>query len=151
MNRRFIGVIGSGTCDDDTRKKAREVGQGLAERGYGIVCGGLGGVMESACRGANDAGGLTVGILPGENPDSANPYVDVAIATGMGVARNAIIVHTAAAVVAVSGGPGTLSEIAHCLQLGVPVVSLGSFDISDAITQVSTPAQAVTAVVSLLE
>lgn len=148
MQRTLIGVIGAGTCDTETAAKAQAVGRGLAERGYGVVCGGLGGVMEAACRGASEAGGLTVGILPGDSPGTANPHVEVAVATGMGIARNVIVVRSAAAVVAIAGGPGTLSEIAHCLQLGVPVVSLGSFDVADDILQVKTPDAAVDAVIA---
>jgi uncharacterized protein (TIGR00725 family) len=86
-----------------------------------------------------------------DDPESANPYVDVRVATGMGIARNVIIVRSAAAVIAVAGGPGTLSEIAHCLQLGVPVVSLGSFDVSPEVEQVETAGEAVEAVVAAAE
>lgn len=146
----LIGVIGSGTCDADTAARARAVGKGIAERGYGLVCGGLGGVMDAACRGASEAGGLTVGILPGDTPETANAHVQLAIATGMGIARNVIIVRSAAAVIAVAGGPGTLSEIAHCLQLGVPVISLGSFDVAPGIVQVDTPEAAVAAAVAAI-
>ncbi len=139
----LIGVIGSRECDEATSERARRTGELLANRGYGLVCGGLSGVMESACRGAFEAGGLTVGVLPGESIDSANQFVSVPIATGMGIARNVIIIRSSAAVIALTGGAGTLSEIAHCLQLGVPVVSLGSFDVSEKIHQVSTPEEAV--------
>lgn len=138
-----IGVIGAGTCNDDVAERARTVGKELAGRGYAIACGGLGGVMEAACRGACEAGGVTIGILPGNNTADANPYVSIPIATGMGIARNVIIVRSSRAVIAIDGGPGTLSEIAHCLQLGVPVVSLGSFDVSPDIHQVDTAEQAV--------
>ena len=99
--------------------------------------------MEAACRGAAGAGGTTVGVLPGESTESANPYVDIRIATGMGIARNVIIVRSAAVVIAITGGAGTLSEIAHCLQLGVPVIGLNTHDVSDQIVRVSTAAEAV--------
>jgi len=140
---RLVGVIGSRECDAGTYDLAYQVGRMLAEKGFGVVCGGLGGVMEAVCKGAVEAGGLTVGILPGELPESANPFVKIRVATGMGIARNVIIVRSSAAVIAIAGGPGTLSEVAHCLQLGVPVVALNSFDVSPSIIRVNTPAAAV--------
>jgi uncharacterized protein (TIGR00725 family) len=94
-----------------------------------VVCGGLGGVMEAACRGAKDAGGTTVGILPGSDRAAANPFVDVAIPTGLGEARNALVVRAADALIAVGGGYGTLSEIALALKAGKPVVGVGTWDI----------------------
>jgi uncharacterized protein (TIGR00725 family) len=149
--QKLIGVIGSHDCDAGSGERARRVGELLAQRGYGVICGGMSGVMEAACRGASEAGGLTVGVLPGESPESANPFVQVRIATGMGIARNVIIVRSAAAVIAVAGGAGTLSEIAHCLQLGVPVVGLGTHDVSPEIVHVSTPEEAVGKAVELAE
>ncbi len=146
---KLIGVIGSRDCDEDTYERARRVGELLAERGFGVICGGLSGVMEAACKGAAEAGGFTVGVLPGDTPDSANPYVQFRIATGMGIARNVIIVRSSAAVIAVSGGAGTLSEIAHCLQLDVPVVGLDTHDVSPGIVQVSTPEEAVERAVTM--
>jgi uncharacterized protein (TIGR00725 family) len=142
--RTLIGVIGSRQCDDEILDLAYQVGNNIADKGFGLICGGLSGVMEAACKGAREAGGLTVGVLPGESPDSANQFVDVRIATGMGIARNVIIVRSAAAVIAVSGGAGTLSEIAHCLQLGVPVIGLRTFDVSEKIIRAETAAEAVT-------
>jgi uncharacterized protein (TIGR00725 family) len=139
----LVGVIGAGTCDDETRRLAYQVGRYIAEAGWGLVCGGLGGVMEGACQGAADAGGLTIGILPGDSPDTANAYVKVPIATGMGIARNAIIVRSARVAIAVSGRFGTLSEIAFCLKLGVPVISLKSHAVSPEIIQVKTAEEAV--------
>ncbi len=147
----LIGVIGSHDCDEATRESAAAVGRLLAERGHGVICGGLSGVMEAVCRGAFEAGGLTVGVLPGDSVDTANQFVSVRIATGMSIARNVIIIRSSAAVIAMTGGAGTLSEIAHCLQLGVPVVSLGSFDVSTEIHQVSTPEQAVDKAIALAE
>ena len=143
LTKKLIGVIGSRDCDDETLQRAFDVGRGIAARGYGLICGGLGGVMEAACRGAGEMGGLTVGVLPGDDPESANPFVDVRVATGMGIARNVVVVRSAAAVVAIAGGAGTLSEVAHCLQLGVPVISLGSYDVSSEIEQVETAMEAV--------
>jgi len=131
---------------------AYEVGYLLARRGAVIVCGGLGGVMESTCKGAKEAGGTTIGILPGPFRGDANPYVDHAIATDMGQARNAIIVRTVDAVVAVGGEYGTLSEIAMALKMGKKVAAISSWEISrrgvpdDKIVRASTPQEAVDAV-----
>jgi uncharacterized protein (TIGR00725 family) len=102
----------------------------LAEKGAVVVCGGLGGVMAAACRGAKSAGGLTVGLLPGKKRDDANPWVDVAIPTGLGEARNVLVVASASAVVAVGGEYGTLSEIAFALRAGKPVVGLETWNLS---------------------
>jgi uncharacterized protein (TIGR00725 family) len=143
QKQQLIGVIGGGSCDARVAEVAEAVGRLIAEGGRALVCGGLGGVMEAACRGAADAGGLTIGILPGTSRDDANPYISLALPTGMGPMRNVIIVRSAAALVAVDGGPGTLSEIAHALQLGVPVVSLGSWDVSPEVEQVDSPEAAV--------
>lgn len=139
----LIGVIGSRDCDAEMYERARRVGELVAASGFGIICGGLSGVMEAACKGASEAGGFTVGVLPGEETGAANPYVQFRIATGMGIARNVIIIRSSAAVIALSGGAGTLSEIAHCLQLGVPVVGLDTHDVSPDIVRVSTPEEAV--------
>ncbi len=141
--QKLIGVIGSRDCDARTLEHARRIGELIAGEGYGVICGGLSGVMEAACRGAAEAGGLTVGVLPGDSPDTANPFVKFRIATGMGIARNVIIVRSSSAVIALAGGAGTLSEIAHCLQLGVPVVGLDTHDVSPDIVHVATPEEAV--------
>jgi len=128
----YVAVVGTGEATPAVEVEAEAVGRLLAERGVVVVCGGLGGVMAAACRGAKAAGGVTVGILPGADRRGANRWVDVAVATGMGEARNAVVVRTADAVLAVSGGYGTLSEIALALRLGRPVVTLGSWDIEGA-------------------
>jgi uncharacterized protein (TIGR00725 family) len=120
----FIAVVGAGRCSPDVAALAEAVGCELARRGAVLVCGGLGGVMEAACRGAKSAGGLTLGILPGSSRGDANRYVDVPIVTGMGEARNVLVVQSAQAVIAIHGEYGTLSEIAHALKLGIPVVGL---------------------------
>jgi hypothetical protein len=129
MRKRVIAVIGAGTCDADLVARAREVGRLLGEAGCVVVTGGLGGVMEAASQGAREAGALVIGILPDASSATANAYVDVAIATGMGDARNVVLVNTADAFVAVGGALGTLSEIALALKRGKPVVSLGSWTI----------------------
>lgn len=124
----IVAVVGAGTCSDSVARSAEEVGRLLAVRGASLVCGGLGGVMEAACRGAQRAGGLTIGILPGRRRSDANPYVAVPVITGMGEARNVIVVSSGQAVIAISGGYGTLSEVGHALKLGIPVVGLGSWE-----------------------
>lgn len=126
----IIAVIGGSTCSVDEAQIAEAVGRELARRGATLVCGGLGGIMEAACRGAKSAGGLTIGILPGDDRRSANPYVDVPIVTGMGHARNAIVVKTAQAVIAIDGSYGTLSEIALALQNGIRVIGLDTWNLS---------------------
>ncbi len=113
----YVAVVGAGEASPAVEADAEAVGRLLAERGAVVVCGGLGGVMAAACRGAKAAGGVTLGILPGGDRTEANHWVDVAVATGMGEARNAVVVRTADAVVAVAGGYGTLSEIALALRL----------------------------------
>ncbi len=131
MNRRYIAVVGGGgRVPPSVRGAAEDVGRAVAEAGAVLVCGGLGGVMEAACRGAHAGGGLTVGILPGRDRTDANRHVDVAIPTGMGEARNALVVRAADAVVAVDGEYGTLSEIALALQAGIPVVGLGTWELA---------------------
>jgi uncharacterized protein (TIGR00725 family) len=124
-----VAVIGAGDCDAETERLAEAVGRGLAGRGVAVVTGGLGGVMAAASRGAAGAGGRVLGILPGHDPADANPAVELAVATGMGDARNAIIANTAEAFVAVGGAHGTLSEIAFALKRGKRVVGIGTWPI----------------------
>lgn len=124
-----IGVIGESTFTEAVHELlAEEVGRRLARAGAALICGGLGGVMEAACRGARAAGGRTIGILPGSERTEANPFVDVAVATGMGQARNVLIVLSADALIAIGGGFGTLSEIALALRHGKPVVGLRTWE-----------------------
>lgn len=125
-----IGVIGPRECGERIYRLAEAVGRLLAERGAILICGGLGGVMEAAARGAKSAGGLTVGILPGPDASDANPYIDIPVVTEMGEARNAINVRTSQAIIAIGGGYGTLSEIALALRLGTPVVGLETWSFS---------------------
>jgi len=127
--RPVIGVIGGQQPPPEAMPAAEAVGRLVAEAGAVLVCGGLTGVMEAACRGAKSAGGLTVGILPGGDASDANPSVDVAIVTAMGTARNVIVVRTADALIAIDGSYGTLSEMAHALEQGKRVVSLGAWDL----------------------
>jgi uncharacterized protein (TIGR00725 family) len=125
----FVAVIGSASCSEQVAALARDVGREVARRGAMLVCGGRGGVMEAACRGAKEEGGITVGILPGTDRREANPYVDVPVVTGLGEARNAVVVRTADAVIAVSGSYGTLSEIGLALKMGRPVVGLDTWEL----------------------
>lgn len=128
MTTLYIGVVGTGETDEVTDRLAEDVGRLLAEQGAVLVCGGLGGVMAAACRGARSAGGVTVGLLPGDRREDANPYVSVAIATGLGEMRNPLIVRAVDALVAIGGGAGTLSEIAFARKTGRPVVGIHSWE-----------------------
>ncbi len=126
----LIAVIGGGRCSAEEASLAEEVGQELARRGVTLICGGLGGVMEAACKGARAEGGITIGILPGDNRRLANPYVQIPIVTGMGYARNVIVAKSAQAVIAIDGEYGTLSEIAYALQNRIPVVGLNTWSLA---------------------
>lgn len=134
----MIAVIGAGECDNNIYQLAYNTGKLLGENGFCIICGGLGGVMEAVSKGVKNGGGQTIGILPGENPNQANPYIDFPVATGMGIGRNIIIIRSAQLVIAINGKYGTLSEIAFALQLGKPIIGLQSWDISEEITKVET-------------
>ena len=146
----IIAVIGGGdTPPIEALEMAEEVGRELARRGVTVVCGGLEGVMEAVCRGAKAEGGVTIGILPGNDPAEANPWVDYPVCTGLGYARNVIVVKSGRAVIAIDGAYGTLSEIGHALGDGIPVVGLNTWALSrndqrdGAIIPAKTPAEAV--------
>ena len=125
MKRSFyIGVIGAGVCSGITYNMARDVGFEIGKKGWTLVCGGLGGVMEGAAKGCSEAGGITIGILPGLDRNSANPYIQVPIPTGLGDGRNLLVVRASEMLVAISGGHGTLSEIALALKAEKPVIGL---------------------------
>ena len=143
-----VSVIGGSSVDDTEYGRARRVGQLLGERGHEVVCGGRGGVMEAVCRGASDADGHTIGILPGSRREAANDYVHTALATGMGNARNALVVLNGDAVIAIDGGPGTLSELGLALDYGRPVAGLDTHRIDgvDGIDHVDSPEAAVDSV-----
>ena len=136
-----VSVIGGSDVDEETYESARELGQLLAAGGHEVVCGGLGGVMEGVCRGVKERDGRTIGILPGSDRSAANPYVDTAIATGMGNARNTLVVLNGDAVVAIDGSTGTLSELGLALDYGRPVAGLDTLRIEgiDGIEHVETP------------
>jgi len=128
--KKIIAVIGGSKSSAKESKLAEEVGREVAKRGAILICGGLGGIMEAACRGANSEGGLTIGVLPGENSREANEYVQISIITGIGYARNVVVVKSAQAVIAISGSYGTLTEIGYALQNGIPVIGLDTWSIS---------------------
>jgi len=131
--KRYVAVVGPGEAAPEEIASAEAVGRLLAELGVVVVCGGLGGVMEAASRGAASAGGTVLGILPGRHRTDANEHVTIALPTGMGEMRNALVVRAADAVIAVGGAYGTLSEIALALRTGVPVVGIGTWDLDDVI------------------
>ncbi len=146
----IVGVIGGGKCSDEIYAMAEEVGRLIAENNYLLICGGLFGVMEAACKGAKNGGGTTIGVLPGLTKAGVNGYVDIPIVTGMADARNLIIVRSSAVVIAIGGEHGTLSEISFCLKFNVPLVGLKSWDVSPVINQVSTAEEAVKKAISLI-
>ena len=137
-----VSVIGGSSIDEETAGVAAALGERLAERGHVVVCGGLGGVMEAVCRGAREADGETIGVLPTDRRADANPHVTTPIATGMGHARNALVVLNGDAAVAVDGAAGTLSEIGLALAQGRPVAGLDTHDV-DGVAAVDSPADAV--------
>ncbi len=141
MNRKIIGVIGAGVADAATLKSAEEVGRLIAQGGFILVCGGLGGVMEAAAKGAKEEGGVTVGILPNAERETANSSIDIPVATGFGEGRNVIIVRTADLLIAIGGEYGTLSEIAFALKMKKPVIGLATWEIPG-IIGVETPEEA---------
>ncbi|MEW6412219.1 MAG: TIGR00725 family protein [Candidatus Zixiibacteriota bacterium] len=143
VNRKpVIAVVGANKCSKKLRDMAAEVGRYVAENGGIIVCGGLGGIMEGAAQGAREAGGTTIGIIPGDNPNDANEFIDIVIPTGIGEARNALVVRTADAVIAFPGKYGTLSEMAFTLQAGKPLISVNAWSLGDDVVQATTPREA---------
>jgi len=151
----IIGVIGASSCSPEEAKLAENVGELLAQRGVIVVCGGLGGVMEAVCRGAKSKDGLTVGILPGQDSSMANPWVDIPVVTGLGEARNVVVVKSTQSVIAIGGSYGTLSEIAYALKSSIPVIGLNTWSLSrngpedDSIIKVQSAAAAVDKAISL--
>ncbi len=138
-----IGVIGAADCSDTAARLACEVGRHIAINKAVLFCGGLGGVMEMAAKGAREEGGLTVGLLPGFNFSDANPYIDIAIPSGLSHARNMLVVRASMAIIAVEGSFGTLSEIALALKIGRPVIGLQTWDIGPEIIKAQTAREAV--------
>jgi uncharacterized protein (TIGR00725 family) len=139
----IIAVCGAGTADPATESLAEAVGREIAGQGARLICGGLGGVMAAACKGAKSAGGQTIGILPGRQTAEANAWVEVPVATGLAEGRNLIIIYTADGVIALPGGSGTLSEIAFSLKIGKPVVDYGEWGIHGMIPAGANPKETV--------
>ena len=137
-----IAVVGAGKCSKKLRDMASTVGKYIAENGGIVVCGGMGGIMEGAARGAKEAGGVTIGILPTDSKDDANEFIDYVIPTGFGEARNIMVVRAADVVIAFPGKYGTLSEMAFALHAKKPVISINAWKLGDEITQVKTPMEA---------
>jgi uncharacterized protein (TIGR00725 family) len=151
MSKVIIGVIGSSLASGKHYDDAVEVGRIAAGRGAMVLTGGLGGVMEAACKGAKQAGGQTIGILPGFDTKDANHYIDIPIVTGLNHARNIVVVRTSDVLIAVAGEYGTLSEIAFALKLRKPIVSLGSWDVGEGIKKADSPAEAVEIALDLIK
>ena len=143
-----IGISGGSACSASTAQLAEETGRRLAEAGVVVITGGLGGVMEAACRGVRAGGGLAVGILPGHSHHEANPHVDVVIVTGLGHARNALVARSSHALIALPGEHGTLSEIALALKMGIPVIGLGAWGEIKGVVLTESPEAAVSEAVS---
>ena len=137
-----IAVVGASKCSKKLRDMAFEVGKYVAENGGVIVCGGMGGIMEGAARGAKEGGGTAIGILPTDKKDDANEFIDFVIPTGFGEARNIMVVRSADAVIAFPGKYGTLSEMAFALHAKKPVISVNAWRLTEEIHQVETPEEA---------
>jgi uncharacterized protein (TIGR00725 family) len=133
MCKKVVSVIGGHNCNKEVEQVAQNLGKNLAKVVDILVCGGLSGTMKAVCRGFKAEGGLTIGIIPGYDKRDANAFVDIVIPTGLGLARNVLVVKSADVVVALPGEMGTLSEVAYCLQFGIPVISLNSWDIKGVI------------------
>lgn len=139
----IIGVIGAANASEKEKRTSEEVGVLIAKGNCFLLCGGMGGVMEAACRGAKSAGGTTIGVLPGPERSSANRFIDIPIVTGMGEARNVIVAKSSHSVIAIGGSFGTLSEISFALKSGIPVIGLDTWDVSEEIIKCETPEEAV--------
>ena len=137
-----VAVIGGYSCSKKIYAAAKELGSLIAKEDWTLICGGLSGVMEAACLGAKKEGGLTVGILPGISTREANKYVDVRIPTGLGYARNILVVRSSEVIIAIDGKYGTLSEIAFALSEGKAVIGIGTWNIKG-IIKVKTPKAAI--------
>jgi uncharacterized protein (TIGR00725 family) len=145
-----IGVIGGAVCSPELYEIACDVGREIATNGFALVCGGLGGVMEAACQRAKKAGGITIGLLPTSNKGDANPYCDLVIPTGLGHARNVLVVHASDALIAVDGEAGTLSEIAIALKIGKPIVGIKSWKLDGRVPQTERGDEAVAMLMEML-
>ena len=150
--QKIIGVIGQGRgCSKEILSLAEEVGKEIAKREAIVICGGLKGVMEAVCKGAKQENGLTIGVIPGSQKESANKFVEIPIVTGLGEARNSVIVRTADVLIAIGGRYGTLSEIAFALAFGKPVVGLHTWENIEGIVYEDQPCQAVETAFNLIK
>ncbi len=149
--KKMITIIGGSEASSTEFEFAYQLGNLLAETDYGIVCGGRSGVMEAACKGSSEAGGFSIGILPGENKLDANPYISLAIPTGMGTSRNRIVILSGEVVCAIGGSYGTLSEIAFALQSGKSVCCFGNWNSIPGVHLVSTPLEAMGFILEKME
>ena len=140
---KHVGVIGAGECSEQTYQLARNLGAEIGKRGWILFCGGLGGVMEAAARGCAEAGGMTVGILPGLEKSSANTYIKIPLPTGLGEGRNLLVVRASDVLISVAGGYGTLSEIALALKINKPVIGLETWEDIQGVQYVSDPEEAI--------
>jgi len=150
MRKQVIGVIGGHDCTPEVEQIAQEIGKKLSKVANYLVCGGLSGTMQAVCKGFKAENNVTIGIIPSYDKKDANSYIDIVIPTGLGLARNVLVVKTADVVVALPGKSGTLSEIAYCLQFGIPVISLNSWDI-EGVIKVKTAEEAAKRVSELLK
>jgi uncharacterized protein (TIGR00725 family) len=149
MQKQVVSVVGGHSCTKEVEQIAQKLGKKLAKVVDYLISGGLSGTMEAVCRGFKRGGGITIGILPSYDKKSANQFVDIAIPTGLGLARNVLVVKSADVVIALPGEAGTLSEIAYCLQFGIPVISLGSWEISG-VLKAQDPQEAIRQVKKIL-
>ena len=145
-----IGVIGAGECSLEMYNQATELGRLIGQNNWILFCGGLGGIMEGAAKGCYKTGGMTVGILPGNDKDSANPFITLPIATGLGEGRNLLLVRASEVIVAITGGYGTLSEIGFALKIGKRVIGLNTWPGIDGVEYVETPEQAIQRIIAHL-
>ncbi len=148
--KRLIAIVGGREASPELLEQATQVGRLIARSGFGLVCGGMGGIMEAAAKGCKEEGGLTVAILMQDDPQYANPYMDVVIPTGLGIARNLLVVRSGEAVIAIDGKYGTLSEIAYALQINKPVIGIKTWDVSEAIIKVNSAEEAIKEVLKVL-
>ena len=147
---RRVGIIGAGLCNNSIYELARRTGELAAKEGWILYCGGLGGVMEAACKGAREAGGVTVGILPGFKASDANRYVTIPVVTGLSHARNVVLVRSCEILIAISGSHGTLSEIALALKMWKPVIGLHTWEGIPDVQYVDTPEEVIEKAIDLL-
>ncbi len=149
--KKIIGVIGAADAVPEDLNIAQTIGEEIASNGYTLLCGGMGGVMEAASKGAKSKAGTCIGILPGSSKTDCNPYIDYAVVTAMGHARNVIVVGSCDAIIAIGGSFGTLTEIAFALRLEIPIIGLSTWDVSSDIKKANTAKEAVHMAIELID